>query len=822
MVVADLGAHLHSSIPASEPPIPQPLNHHDYTRRPICPNLYSREKGDLKSHERTMRQGRAMNDPEEQYTPTPIQHAIGAPLPSEQRPGRLLPRVLSPVDLLALFITCVLYIPTVSIVDATHGVGLVTYLYWTIGAVTFLLPGVVVAGQLTRFMPVDGSIYVWTHRALGPLWGFLAGFFAWVAGILSLLSASVAVLVMVQGIGDVWLGARSNWLAAPWQQGLFVVGILLLAGWLATRPLRLLMRLARIVILLYLLGIAVVGLGGIAWLLGGHPPQPALMTSRHGFGIQNVVLFSVVVLSLLGVEVPFNLTAETTRPHAARLFLRWGPPLVFFAYLLGTFGVKTVVPERTAGVLYSTLVAVQMVYGVPTAVTVGSLFVCFFVMTAVLCHVAFARILLVAALDQRLPASLVRLNRFAAPSRAIAIQTLIALSIVVSTYLLGSLVYAPQMGRFSLEVFTVSGGITAVIWCLSMLILFLDLPVLLGRFRTFLASRPDQLIAPRWVLYLCTTAGAITSLVAIWATFAQSWEPDLTSTADWEQSVGLSILILLAIGLLGAAYPSLWARLEQQTAAAREIARLYNELSVAHAQLRELDQLKDAFLLTASHEFRTPLTIMQGYLELLREMDGASPALRRSFLDKACRACDELVLLQANIMDASRIEVDAASLHFARLALLDVCRAVIDLFEPWILREQRSIEVDVARSILVWADEMRLKQVLHNLLSNALHYSPPHTPIRVTATVEQQASLVRVQVSDRGSGIPADRQEAIFDKFVRLDRDLHSTVRGSGLGLFITRRLVEAMGGTITVESSGIAGEGSTFSFTLTLAQRAE
>jgi signal transduction histidine kinase len=761
-----------------------------------------------------------MNELEGQYTP--MQHAMGAPLPSEQRTGHLLPPVLSPVDLLALFITSVLYIPTVSIVDATHGVGLVTYLYWAIGAVTFLLPGVIVTGQLTRFMPVDGSIYVWTHRALGPLWGFLAGFFAWFAGILALLSASVAVLVMVNGIGNVWLGPSSNWLAAPWQQGLFVLGVLLLAGWLAALPLHLLMRLARIVILLYLLGIAVVGVGGIVWLLGGHSPQPALTTNQHGFGIQNVVLFSVVVLSLLGVEVPFNLTAETTQPHAARLFLRWGPPLVLLAYLLGTFGVKTVVPERTAGVLYSTLIAVQMACGVPAAVLVGCLFVCFFVMTAVLCHVAFARILVVAALDQRLPAGLARLNRFAAPSTAISIQTLIGLTIVVSTYLLGALVFAPQMGRFSLEVFTVSGGITAVIWCLSMLILFLDLPILLGRFRAFLESRPDQLMAPRPVLYLCTTVGAITSLVAIWATFAQSWEPDLTSTAHWVQSVGLSILILLAIGLLGAAYPSLWARLERQTAAARENARLYHELSRAHAQLRELDQLKDAFLLTASHEFRTPLTIMQGYLELLREMDGAGSDMRRAFLDKACRACDELVLLQANIMDASRLEVDTATLHFASLTLLDLCTAVIDLFEPWILQQQRSIELDVAPSLLVWADELRLKQIFHNLLANALRYSPPHTPIRVTATVEQEADLVRVRVIDRGLGIPVDKQEAIFDKFVRLDRDLYSTVRGSGLGLFITRRLVEAMGGTMTVQSSGIAGEGSTFSFTLPVAKRAE
>ena len=753
-----------------------------------------------------------MNKLEEQYTPTPMQHALGAPLPSEQRTGLVLPRVLSRVDLLALFITSVLYIPTVSIVEATHGAGIATYLYWALGAVTFLLPAVVVTGQLTRFMPVDGAIYVWTHRALGPLWGFLAGFCAWFAGILALLSACVAVLAMVQGIGSIWLGARTHWLAALWQQGLFVIGVLLLAGWLSTWSLRLIMRIAKIVILLYLLGIVVVGAGGIVWLLDGHPPQPALTTSHLGFGIQSIVLYSVIVLALLGVEVPFNVTAETKQSHAARLFLRWGPPLVLLAYLLGTFGVQAVVPEQAAGVLYSTLIVVQIVFGTPAAVTVGCIFVCFFVMTTVLYNVAFARILFVAALDQRLPAGLAKLNRFAAPSRATNIQTIIALTIVACIFLIGPLVFAINAARFSQEVYTVFQATTTVIWCLSMLILFLDLPMLLGRFRTFLASRPDQLIAPRWMLYLCAAGGAMASLVGIWTTFTQSWEPDLISTAHWGQSVGLSVLILLALGLLGAAYPRLWARLEKQTGVARENARLYHEL-------RELDQLKDAFLMNASHEFRTPLTIMQGYLELLREMDDASPDVRRSFLDKACRACDELVLLQANIMEASRLEVDTATLHFASLALRDICTAVIDLFEPWILQEQRSIEVDVAPSILVWADEMRLKQVLHNLIANALHYSPQQTPIRVTATLEQEEGIVRVSVIDRGLGIPADKQEVIFDKFVRLDRDMYSTVRGSGLGLFITRHLVEAMGGTIAIESSGIKGEGSTFFFTLPLAK---
>ena len=85
--------------------------------------------------------------------------------------------------------------------------------------------------------------------------------------------------------------------------------------------------------------------------------------------------------------------------------------------------------------------------------------------------------------------------------------------------------------------------------------------------------------------------------------------------------------------------------------------------------------------------------------------------------------------------------------------------------------------------------------------------------------LDQEHEMVAICVIDRGNGVPADKHEAIFDRFVRLERDMHGTVRGSGLGLSITRQLVQAMGGTIHVESSGIAGEGSAFIFTLPLAE---
>src|SRR5216683_1552932 len=719
-----------------------------------------------------------MSKLEGQYAPTPMQSIMGVPLRSEQRTGEILPRVLSRVDLLVIFIAIVLFIPNVSIAQATV-VGSATYVYWVIGTITFLIPGAIVTGQLNRFMPVDGSIYVWTHRALGPLWGFFAGFCAWFPVILAVLAGSDTVLSLVQGIGVQLFGADTSWFAAPWQQGIFVVVILIITGWIAT--------------------------------------QPALTTVQPGFGQQSLVLYSVIVLALLGAEVPLNMAAETKETQAARLFLRWGPLLILIAYLLGTFGVMAVVSKEDAGLTYSTLTAVRIVFGVPLSVLVALTFISFFFFVAIIYNVTFARILFVSALDHRMPPVLAKVNRHAAPYLAITTQTVIVIVVAVNIYFIGPLVYRVTSAALSTQIYDVCEATTTVIWCVSMIILFLDLPILLRRFRAFLVKRREQLIAPTWVLYLCCAVGGAASLLAIWTTLTQSWVSIPIPNSSWFQLVGFATLASIAIGLIGAAYPRLLSNLDAQTAAARENARMYSELSAAYEKLSEMDQLKDAFLNTASHELRTPLTIVQGYLELLGEMEDLSPEMRRSFLNNARRACDELVLLQANIMDASRVEFDAATLQCVGIPLKEICTSIVDLFEPLILQQQRQVEVDIPADLMVLADETRLKQILRNLIANALRYSPQKTPIRITARQEQ--AMVRVNVIDRGPGIPPDKHKVIFEKFVRLERDRLGITGGSGLGLFITRQLVEAMKGSITVESSGIEGEGAIFSFTLPDAQ---
>jgi signal transduction histidine kinase len=527
------------------------------------------------------------------------------------------------------------------------------------------------------------------------------------------------------------------------------------------------------------------------------------------------VLYGVIVLALLGIEVPLNMVAEAKHPRASQLFLRWGPILVLVAYLLGTFGVMVVVPVSLASVSYSTLIAVRIVFGIPLAVLVGIIFMVFFVIVTIVYQIAFSRLLFVPALDHRLPLALAHVNRHAAPSRAVSVQTIIVSCIALFVYFLSPLLYPEGGADFSSKVYNVSQATTTVIWCVSMIILFLDLPLLLSRSRQLLIGRKALLIASPWLLYLCSVIGGLASALGIWTTLRISWDTSLIPNNQWTILIVISTLVVLVIGLIGSAYPRLLSSLEEQTAAARENAHLYAELSVAYAKLNELDQLKDAFIRTASHELRTPLTIVQGYLELLRVIDDADLKTRHEFLDKACRACEELVVLQANIMDANRIDFDRIKLYCTPIILKDIVMMVVELFEPLILQNQHRFETDIDESIVVLADEVRLKQILHNLISNALRYSSPQTLIRIAAKNDLEARKISIQVIDHGFGIPLEKQSIIFDRFVRLERDMHGMVRGSGLGLYITRQLVEAMGGTITVESTGVENGGSTFSFTL-------
>ena len=252
----------------------------------------------------------------------------------------------------------------------------------------------------------------------------------------------------------------------------------------------------------------------------------------------------------------------------------------------------------------------------------------------------------------------------------------------------------------------------------------------------------------------------------------------------------------------------------RQCAAAMENAQIAVALRAAYERQKELDYLKDQFIMTASHELRTPLTAVQGYIELLSQYnDELSAEMRTEFIQKAHRGCDELALMVGNIMDASRLQIDAERIRLVPVELIHSVQHVLEIMDSVITREERQVMVAIAPSLFVMADDLRLRQILLNLISNALKYSQAGTPIHIQAL--QGQGLVKIAVCDYGLGVPPEEQERLFERFKRLERDINSPVRGAGLGLYISKRLVEAMGGRLWMESSGVPGEGSIFAFTL-------
>lgn len=268
---------------------------------------------------------------------------------------------------------------------------------------------------------------------------------------------------------------------------------------------------------------------------------------------------------------------------------------------------------------------------------------------------------------------------------------------------------------------------------------------------------------------------------------------------------------------------SLLLALANRRALALDYARILVDLRAAYEQQKEVDQLKDQFIMTAHHELRTPLAGMVGYIELLHDMGPTGRQQHQEqvehFIDSARRAGEELAdmvstLLQANETLSQGINGEPAPLDLS--ALMRSVAANVDV--AFNANHPRITVVGPEQSTVI-SNQQAISRIVTNLLTNALKYSPPTMPVEILMRWEPTINLAEIQVRDWGNGIPATEQGKIFERFVRLESALNSPVRGSGLGLFVVRTLAENLGGAIWVESSGVPGEGSTFHFTLPIAR---
>lgn len=239
------------------------------------------------------------------------------------------------------------------------------------------------------------------------------------------------------------------------------------------------------------------------------------------------------------------------------------------------------------------------------------------------------------------------------------------------------------------------------------------------------------------------------------------------------------------------------------------------ELEREASQRDQLDRLKDEFVLTASHELRSPLTSVQGFAELLMlDRDSLTPRQVET-VEIILDNCRHLVRLLNDLLDLARSDA-------GRLAIRPEPTEVAPLIEDVVRTMRAQTEVGnqaLSESLepslpLIYVEPDRIRQILVNLLTNAHEYSPEGASIEVA--VRSLGAEVEIAVSDNGPGIPEDQLERIFDRFTRGDAGLTQRVGGTGLGLAIAKSLVELHGGSIDAES--IVGQGSIFKVRLPIA----
>lgn len=232
------------------------------------------------------------------------------------------------------------------------------------------------------------------------------------------------------------------------------------------------------------------------------------------------------------------------------------------------------------------------------------------------------------------------------------------------------------------------------------------------------------------------------------------------------------------------------------------------DFAVLYKKQLEVDEMKDNFISMASHELKSPLSVIRGYIEFLKDSDSAKEA-RDEYLRRIDVSALELSHLVEDILDVSRIEMGRLRFSPDYVSVDEVLTDVVEMFSSQASEQGLTLSLEVSDTetpVYVLVDRGRLKQAIINLLSNAIKYTPEGA---VTVSRVCVGEYVELSVRDTGIGMSAQEQKKLFGKFQRIENDESKHVSGTGLGLWITKYIVEHMKGEITVES--IKGQGTRF-----------
>jgi glutamate:GABA antiporter len=444
---------------------------------------------------------------------------------SEKIAPVLVARTLGPFDLVVIFVAIVLFINNSAGVQFA---GPSVFIFWVLAFATFLITGGFVTAQLGRMFPEEGSLYVWTHKALGPFWGFFAGFVAWWPGPIVMVAAGILVANFAQQVAAFFTcnGEPCAILTKNWEIGLVVLAVLWFSAALSLLRMRLTQNYVNIQFFAYAAAIFLIGLAGVVWLLKGNPSATSFGSGWNPFqgdklalGVPaNLTFFSFAILALLGIETPLNMGVEVRGGEKAiRTYLFWGCIIVMAAYLWTTWGNMVAIQAGGANGTTGGPQAVGAAMGDGLGVVVALILAWVFLTAAVVYNYAFARLLFVSGLEKRLPHQFGKVNKNKVPANAVLLQTVIATIIgILVFFILGAGTSDPYKYFYALY-----AGLT-IVWCISTALLFLDI---------FFAKRaaPAKFEEARRIplgwLYICGVVGTVVNILAVFFIFVGSWYP---------------------------------------------------------------------------------------------------------------------------------------------------------------------------------------------------------------------------------------------------------------------------------------------------------
>lgn len=504
----------------------------------------------------------------------PLEPTYG-PNDGEQPPLQL-PAVLKARDL------CVFLLLTVVLVSNTtsvqHG-GPSAFFYWVLGALTFLIPVAYATQWMARRFPGHGSPYLWAIRIMGPQWGFILAFCAWLSGTLSTVAAIAGYIDLLEAI------VPSAFTSIYSITAIFAL-LLLVVTATACLPLRHLKRLFFGIAVLYMGVFFLQGGVGVWWLVSGHGAATSFLHMQQWLpSFSNAGTYSIVILALIGINIPLIFSGEIAPQHGlarASRYVWWGSAVMFIAYVVATFGIMVVVPAKQAGNTQANVQIIQMVLGTSAATAVTGILALSYIAVVSLSLIMLSRFMVIAAHDRHLPFTLTHVNRFGVPLRSILIQGGLLFACVLVSYVIIPSFFPTTVSatNVSIELYNVQQAVASLIWIAFTIQLLLSPVVAMYKYR----SQEKATRAQSVFLGLLAITGCVASLIGMGATLFSSWVPNLISNKQWFfLIVGLTVLFII-LGWVGSALPRMAARLHWQQAEAAREAELRQKLQSTYEE----------------------------------------------------------------------------------------------------------------------------------------------------------------------------------------------------------------------------------------------